>query len=119
MSYQSLGRWRRESTTSCRDLCLCSDSTDLEHHENVASAPVHRFQSILNLGVHRRKTRKQILQGFDGLVPSGEMLLVLGRPGSGCTTLLKTLAGQSTGLIIDEKARISYGGDDREYQQGE
>ncbi|RDB26892.1 Brefeldin A resistance protein [Hypsizygus marmoreus] len=33
-----------------------------------------------------------ILSGFEGVVRPGQMLLVLGRPGSGCTTLLKTLA---------------------------
>ncbi|KIY71652.1 pleiotropic drug resistance ABC transporter [Cylindrobasidium torrendii FP15055 ss-10] len=37
---------------------------------------------------------KNILTGFEGVVNPGEMLLVLGRPGSGCTTLLKTLSNQ-------------------------
>jgi ABC-type multidrug transport system fused ATPase/permease subunit len=36
---------------------------------------------------------KTILHGIDGVVREGQMLLVLGRPGSGCTTLLKALAG--------------------------
>jgi len=31
-----------------------------------------------------KEQRIQILQSFDGVVESGEMLLVLGRPGSGC-----------------------------------
>ncbi|KAF8875310.1 pleiotropic drug resistance ABC transporter [Infundibulicybe gibba] len=35
-----------------------------------------------------------ILHGFEGVVRPGEMILVLGRPGSGCSTLLKTLANQ-------------------------
>ncbi|KAG6850300.1 hypothetical protein H0H93_015242 [Arthromyces matolae] len=35
---------------------------------------------------------RTILSGFDGVVKPGEMLLVLGRPGSGCTTFLKTMA---------------------------
>lgn len=37
---------------------------------------------------------RDILSGFEGVVRPGEMILVLGRPGSGCTTLLKTLANQ-------------------------
>ncbi|KAI0318679.1 pleiotropic drug resistance ABC transporter [Amylostereum chailletii] len=37
---------------------------------------------------------RNILQGFEGLVRPGEMLLVLGSPGSGCSTLLKVLANQ-------------------------
>lgn len=37
-----------------------------------------------------------ILHGITGFVAEGEMLLALGRPGSGCTTLFKTLAGFTT-----------------------
>ncbi|KAG2118374.1 ABC-2 type transporter-domain-containing protein [Suillus clintonianus] len=37
---------------------------------------------------------RDILSGFEGVVTPGEMLLVLGRPGSGCSTFLKTLANQ-------------------------
>lgn len=40
---------------------------------------------------------KTILNGIDGLLSPGEMLLVLGPPSSGCTTLLKMLAGQTGG----------------------
>jgi ABC-type multidrug transport system fused ATPase/permease subunit len=32
---------------------------------------------------------KKLLQGFNGVVRPGEMVLVLGRPGSGCSTFLK------------------------------
>lgn len=35
---------------------------------------------------------KLLLTGFSGKVYPGEMVLVLGRPGSGCTTFLKTIA---------------------------
>ncbi|KAJ7852075.1 hypothetical protein B0H14DRAFT_3085739 [Mycena olivaceomarginata] len=38
---------------------------------------------------------RNILEGFSGVVRPGEMLLVLGRPGSGCSTFLKTLANQT------------------------
>ncbi|CAO2657983.1 Nn.00g072430.m01.CDS01 [Neocucurbitaria sp. VM-36] len=42
----------------------------------------------------RKPPIKKILTGIDGLLEAGEMLLVLGPPGSGCTTLLKMLSGQ-------------------------
>ncbi|KAF8069190.1 pleiotropic drug resistance ABC transporter [Lyophyllum atratum] len=42
----------------------------------------------------RNPPLRDILSGFEGVVRPGEMLLVLGRPGSGCTTFLKTLANQ-------------------------
>ena len=60
------------------------------------------------LGLEKRKI--QILQCFDGLVESGEMLVVLGRPGSGCSTLLKTISGETHGFKMDEKSEINYQG---------
>jgi len=39
---------------------------------------------------------KNILSNFTGVVQPGEMLLVLGRPGSGCTSLLKTLSNNTS-----------------------
>ncbi|KAF8749247.1 ABC transporter [Rhizoctonia solani] len=57
---------------------------------------------------------KDILSNFNGVVRSGEMLLVLGSPGSGCTTLLKVLANQRQGYhkVIGD---VSYDGIDPEY----
>ncbi|CAK7244663.1 MAG: ATP-binding cassette transporter snq2 [Sporothrix thermara] len=40
---------------------------------------------------------KQIVSGSHGCVQPGEMLLVLGRPGSGCTTLLNMLSNRRDG----------------------
>lgn len=42
---------------------------------------------------------KTILESSSGCVRPGEMLLVLGRPGSGCTTLLKMLANKRNGYV--------------------
>jgi ATP-binding cassette subfamily G (WHITE) protein 2 (PDR) len=53
---------------------------------------------------------KAILRNFDGVLKSGELLIVLGRPGSGCSTLLKTLSGELHGLKVDEKSVIHYNG---------
>ncbi|KAI1457887.1 P-loop containing nucleoside triphosphate hydrolase protein [Annulohypoxylon moriforme] len=58
----------------------------------------------------KRGNRVEILDRFDGLVHHGEMLLVLGRPGSGCTTLLKTIAGDTHGIYVDPKSQINYQG---------
>ncbi|KAI9039794.1 uncharacterized protein KD926_009137 [Aspergillus affinis] len=49
-------------------------------------------------GVFRRSPDRLILDGFDGLLKEGEMLLVLGLPGSGCSTLLRALSGHHEGL---------------------
>ncbi|KAG6865226.1 hypothetical protein C0991_004284 [Blastosporella zonata] len=45
-----------------------------------------------NIRAARHPPVRSILSGFEGVVKPGEMLLVLGRPGSGCTTFLKTMA---------------------------
>lgn len=58
----------------------------------------------------RKQTKIQILRDFDGLVRSGEMLVVLGRPGSGCSTLLKTIAGETNGFFVDSNSYINYQG---------
>lgn len=62
---------------------------------------------FLHLG---KKTPKTILHSFDGLLHSGELLIVLGRPGSGCSTLLKTMCGELNGLHLDRSSTISYDG---------
>jgi hypothetical protein len=54
--------------------------------------------------------RIDILRDFDGIVKKGEMLVVLGPPGSGCTTLLKTIAGDYNGISIDEGSKFNYQG---------
>ena len=54
---------------------------------------------------------RTILDDFTGCVRPGEMLLVLGRPGSGCSTFLKVLANQRFGYeSID--GDVTYGGTD-------
>ena len=54
---------------------------------------------------------RTILHDFTGCVRPGEMLLVLGRPGSGCSTFLKVLANQRFGYVgVD--GDVTYGGTD-------
>ncbi|PMD28823.1 hypothetical protein L207DRAFT_266106 [Hyaloscypha variabilis F] len=60
------------------------------------------------LGSGRR--RIDILRNFDGVVHKGEMLVVLGPPGSGCSTFLKTLAGETNGLYVDDQSYFNYQG---------
>jgi ABC-type glutathione transport system ATPase component len=58
-----------------------------------------------------RMPKIQILRDFEGLVKSGEMLVVLGRPGSGCSTFLKTIAGEMNGIQVSEDAVMNYQGE--------
>ena len=57
-----------------------------------------------------RKQPKHILRGFNGLLRSGELLAVLGRPGSGCTTFLKAICGELHGLSLGKQSKIHYNG---------
>ena len=63
-------------------------------HENVLSQL--NVPKIIKESRHEA-TLKTILDNSHGCVKPGEMLLVLGRPGSGCTTLLNILANQRNG----------------------
>jgi ATP-binding cassette subfamily G (WHITE) protein 2 (SNQ2) len=53
------------------------------------------FRTIF--GIVSKGREVDILKSFRGLVKPGEMVLVLGRPGSGCTTFLKVISNQRFG----------------------
>ncbi|KAF2020985.1 ABC drug exporter AtrF [Aaosphaeria arxii CBS 175.79] len=54
---------------------------------------------------------RTILENFSGCVKPGEMLLVLGRPGAGCSTFLKILGNQRFGFE-EISGDVTYGGTD-------
>jgi ABC-type glutathione transport system ATPase component len=56
------------------------------------------------------RQRIDILRQFDGIVHKGEMLVVLGPPGSGCSTFLKTIAGEMNGIYVDPDTYFNYQG---------
>ncbi|CZR65741.1 probable multidrug resistance protein CDR1 [Phialocephala subalpina] len=70
-----------------------------------------------HLGTEKRKI--EILRGLDGIVEAGEMLVVLGPPGSGCTTFLKTISGETHGFSVDERSHLNYQGISAKQMQNE
>ncbi|OGE53517.1 hypothetical protein PENARI_c007G00791 [Penicillium arizonense] len=94
---------RRKSGVSFRNLDVCGFGMSTDYQKSVGN-------SILSLMTQRRKRRIGILHGLEGLVNAGEMLLVLGPPGSGCSTLLKTIAGQTEGLFLGDEVMMNYRG---------
>ncbi|TIA85057.1 hypothetical protein E3P99_04086 [Wallemia hederae] len=52
---------------------------------------------------------RTLINSFTGSLGGGEMMLVLGKPGSGCTTFLKALANKREGYAGVE-GDVSYGG---------
>ncbi|KAH6679909.1 multidrug resistance protein CDR1 [Plectosphaerella plurivora] len=99
----------KEAGVAYKDLSVSGTGDALLLQDTVRSwlmAPLH----IGELFSFRKKESKTILNRFDGLLTDHELLIVLGRPGSGCSTLLKTITGQLRGLKLDEKSVIHYNG---------
>ena len=92
-----------------RNVTVRGTGSALNLQKNVGSilmSPL-RFTENFSFG---KKPSKTILRDFDVLMKSGEMLIVLGRPGSGCSTLLKTMTGEMHGLQVDEQSVVHYNG---------
>lgn len=62
-------------------------------------------------GVAGKPPVRTIINDFSGCIRPGEMLLVLGRPGAGCSTFLKVVANQRFGYKSIDGA-VAYGGTD-------
>jgi ATP-binding cassette subfamily G (WHITE) protein 2 (SNQ2) len=102
---------------------------DTHHYQpTFADAMIGLFGIIPTMGGVFSRSSKGEEKSFDiltdmyGIAKAGEMVLVLGRPGSGCSTFLKTIANQRGGFsnvigdvtyngIPSEKFGPSYGGE--------
>jgi ATP-binding cassette subfamily G (WHITE) protein 2 (SNQ2) len=60
------------------------------------------------LGLGKKGVEVTILDKFRGVCKPGEMVLVLGKPGSGCTTFLRAIANQRQGYTAVE-GDVRYG----------
>ncbi|KAI7221258.1 pleiotropic drug resistance protein, ABC superfamily [Hortaea werneckii] len=77
-----------------KDLTVKGIGADAAFNENVFS----QFNIPKHIKEGRTKTPlKTIVENSHGCVKPGEMLLVLGRPGAGCTSLLKMLSNRRLG----------------------
>jgi ATP-binding cassette subfamily G (WHITE) protein 2 (SNQ2) len=68
----------------------------------------------LRLGRHSQT--RTLIHDFSGVIKDGEMCLVLGRPGSGCSTFLKAIANNRESYAAVE-GEVSYGGISAERQK--
>ena len=78
--------------------------------KDILQAPVTAVQ---NLTRHGKPPERTILRGVEGVLRDGQMLLILGRPGSGCSSLLKSLCGM-TDEYLGWEGDIKYNGVDIE-----
>jgi ATP-binding cassette, subfamily G (WHITE), member 2, PDR len=99
----------RTAGVSFRNLNVHGFGTPTNYQKTFGNYPLE-VGSIFNAITGRGKSKIDILRNFDGLVRSGEMLVVLGRPGSGCSTLLKTISGETSGFYVDSNSMLNYQG---------
>ena len=93
-----------------RDLSAHGIGSSTDYQKTIGNYALELHRWARKLMGRQSQTRIQILEGFDGFVRSGEMLVVLGRPGSGCSTFLKTVAGETRGFQVGDGSYINYQG---------
>ncbi|ERF75245.1 hypothetical protein EPUS_00037 [Endocarpon pusillum Z07020] len=98
---------QRRAGFTFKNLTVSGSGAALQLQKNVASLLMAPFRLREYFG---DAPEKQILRNFNGSVRSGEMLIVLGRPGSGCSTFLKSICGELAGLEMDKKSVVHYNG---------
>lgn len=97
------------STKTLPDAILGTFGPDLYHL-------VSRFIPSLKFNKHQQL--RTLTNDFTGIVRDGEMMLVLGRPGSGCTTFLKAIANKR-GDFASVTGDVHYGGISAEEQNAQ
>ncbi|KAJ9660864.1 ATP-binding cassette transporter snq2 [Coniosporium apollinis] len=75
---------------------------------------ISNFIPALKIGKH--KQTRTLIDNFTGVLKDGEMLLVLGRPGAGCSTFLKAIANNRE-TFAEVTGEVSYGGISAEKQK--
>ncbi|KAK2687582.1 hypothetical protein QWA68_013529 [Fusarium oxysporum] len=99
----------RTSSIAFRGLSVHGYGTPTDFQKtigNVFLEGITMFKRLLG----QKQQRIDILHNLEGVVQPGEMLAVLGPPGSGCSTLLKLIAGDTHGLHVSQQANINYQG---------
>lgn len=94
-----------------RNLTVSGDTSGARHQTSAGNIFLSAIESVARrLGGVQRSKQVTILQDFEGISNEGELLLVLGPPGSGCSTLLKTIAGETAGLRESPETSWNYRG---------
>lgn len=94
---------------SFRELHVYGSGVATDYQQTVGNIWL-RALGLVRKHLRTGKRKIKILRGLDGIVEAGEMLVVLGPPGSGCTTFLKTISGETHGFSVDERSHLNYQG---------
>lgn len=99
----------RSAGVSFRNLSVHGESRPTDYQKTFGNYVLEAVGLARRLLGHGPQ-RVDILRDFEGLVHAGEMLVVLGPPGSGCSTFLKTLSGETHGFEVGSSSNINYQG---------
>ncbi|KUL89291.1 hypothetical protein ZTR_03795 [Talaromyces verruculosus] len=92
-----------------RDLNVYGFGTDTDFQKSVGNIFLDAV-ALLKKVFNKKEERVDILHNLEGILNTGEMLCVLGPPGSGCSTFLKTIAGDTHGFHVQESSTLNYQG---------
>ncbi|KAH0316158.1 putative ABC multidrug transporter, partial [Aureobasidium melanogenum] len=107
---QREGVQQRTAGIAFKDLNVHGFGAESDYQKTVSNIAFEAVSGIKKLMGQSKPRRIDILRDFEGVVNPGEMLVVLGPPGSGCSTFLKTLTGETHGFNVDEKSYLNYQG---------
>ncbi|KAK6216635.1 ABC-2 type transporter [Colletotrichum tabaci] len=101
----------RTAGIAFRNLNVYGFGTSTDYQKSVGNVFLEAASSFSRRILGQQKQQRiDILHGLEGVVRSGEMLCVLGPPGSGCSTLLRTIAGDTHGFHVSDDSLINYQG---------
>ena len=96
-----------------KNLRVYGDAIESDYQTTVANGVWKYTKKFINK--FRKHTEEDeytfdILKPMEGLIKPGEVTVVLGAPGAGCTTFLKTIACHTEGFKVADGSIISYDG---------
>lgn len=99
----------RRTGITFKNLTISGSGSSMHYQDTVPSPLLFPFR-LGELFGSKKGSEKRILNNFSGTVREGEMLIVLGRPGSGCSTFLRAMSGELKGLEKAKESVVHYNG---------
>lgn len=94
-----------------KNLNAYGQAADADYQSNFLNGIPKLVNSAVNKFLLRKEApRFDILKPMDGYLKPGELCVVLGKPGSGCTTFLKSISTQTHGFHLSQDSELSYDG---------
>jgi ATP-binding cassette, subfamily G (WHITE), member 2, PDR len=103
------GLRRPRVNTTFQDLTVTGTGDEIMIHKTVGSLLMTPL-GFATVNKRKQSPKRTILHNFNGTIREGEMCIVLGRPGSGCSTFLKAISGHLEGAKISKDSGVAYNG---------